>query len=52
MKKNLFYCALAALAFSSCVKENETDIQGVQKVTFEAVASADTRTVLAEGTKV
>ena len=53
MKKHLFFSALAALALSSCMKENQTIVPGgIQTVTFDAVASVDTRTALVEGTKV
>lgn len=53
MKKHLFFSALAALALSSCMKENQATVPGsIQTVTFDAVASVDTRTVLVEGTKV
>ena len=53
MKKHLFFSALAALALSSCMKENQTIVPGgIQTVTFDAVASVDTRTALMEGTKV
>lgn len=54
MKKNLFYCALAALVFSSCVKESVTDVvpDGLETITFEASASPESKTTLVDGRKV
>ena len=55
MKKHFIFCALAALALSSCVKENASQPEisgGLETITFEAAASADTKTTLVDGTKV
>lgn len=55
MKKHFIFCALAVLALSSCVKENASQPEvsdGLETITFEAAASADTKTTLVDGTKV
>lgn len=55
MRRSMFFCALTALVLSSCVKENVSDTElsnGLETITFEAKASADTKTTLVDGTKV
>lgn len=55
MRRSMFLCALTALVLSSCVKENVSDTElsnGLETITFEAKASADTKTTLVDGTKV
>lgn len=51
--KKLIYIAAAALVLSACVKDAELPVKGnVEKITFEAEASVQTKTTLVDGTKV
>jgi len=51
--KKLIYIAAAAVALSACVKDAELPVKGnVEKITFEAEASVQTKTTLVDGTKV
>ena len=54
MKKNLIYCAVAALALSSCMKDEVADVVSgsLETITFEAAASAESKTTLVDGKKV
>ena len=54
MKKNLIYCAVAALALSSCMKDEVADVVSgsLETITFEAAASVESKTTLVDGKKV
>lgn len=52
MKKVLFFAA-AAMTLSACVMETATPVAGdMETITFEAEASAQTKTTIVDGTKV